>query len=192
MTRHISLDCESLGLDNNATLLSIGACAFDPYTGEIQDSFYEVIDLNQHLGGTIDASTVSWWMKQSQHARDAVFGDDVEKLRLDHALVKLSEWLGFTEQLPHGEYPDVKIWTRGSKDQAWLDSAYKGVGLQQPYQYWQFSDQRTLCDLFPEYMPVRMGGTSHNAADDAHYQALCLVHAFQRLYSTGTLLPPAR
>jgi hypothetical protein len=187
--RHVSIDLETLGIKPTALILSIGAVAFDPKTGEqTDDGFYRVIDIAHAIGGgDIDPSTVNWWMKQPQVARDELFGDlnkDV-RVNLRVALSELSDYLGFSEDIPEGEFPDVVLWARGSKDEQWLDSAYKGMQLAPPFAYWQWKDERTFTSYFKQYLPDRGELVAHNAFDDALYQALCVSHVFQRLAALG-------
>lgn len=171
MTQHISIDLETLGTANDACILSIGAVKFDPYTGEMGDTFYRVIDPEALPGGgTISASTVVWWMRQSQEARDAVFSKGIERAPLSQVLIEFSEWLGFSDALPEGqEFPENTLWQRGNKDCEWLESAYKGMGYKPPFGYWQWNDQRTLCRFVPS--GVERTGTAHHALDDAVHQA---------------------
>lgn len=193
MTQHISFDLETLGLAHDALILSIGAVKFNPFTGELGDTFHAVIDLDGP-GGVIDASTVAWWMNQSDEARNAIFGKDVVRTKLGAALCDFSEWIGFTEELEDGEYPDVQLWARGNKDGQWLESAYKGIGFKAPFRYWQVADQRTITNTFPLVMgdaKKRAEAVVHNALTDAVDQAndLCLV--FSRLLEAGLVQPPA-
>lgn len=187
--KDISFDIETLGIGPEAMILSIAAVKFDRITGELGEEFSRVIDITAPLGGgTIDASTVVWWMGKPQQVRDAVFGESVERVPLRQALAEFSEFIGFTDELPDGEYPDVQLWQRGDKDNQWLTSAYAGMQLQLPFRYWQVSDQRTLCDLFKPFLPDQDEGQWHCALYDARYQAQCLVAAFGRMYSAGAIL----
>lgn len=184
MTQHISFDLETLGTGPQARILSIGAVKFNPHAGVVApnkeaDTFYRVIDQEQG-GGDIDARTVVWWMGQSQHARDGIFGKDVERVPLAQALVEFSEWLGLNDDLPEGEMPDVHLWQRGDKDALWLTSAYEGMGLKLPFNYWAVSDQRTLCRWVPGSERSREG-THHNALDDATHQAACICGSFRTI-----------
>ena len=189
--KDISFDLETLGIGPEAMILSIGAVKFDRVTSELGEEFSRVIDIASPLGGgTIDASTVVWWMDKPQQVRDAVFGKDVERVPLRQALAEFSEFIGFTDELPDGEYPDVTLWQRGDKDSQWLESAYAGMQLQLPFRYWQVSDQRTLCNQFKPFLPDQDEGHWHCALYDARYQAHCLIAAFGRMYSTGAILPP--
>lgn len=176
MTRDISIDLESLSLEPNAMILAIGAVEFDVATGELGNTFYRTIDITaKGGGGVMDPATVKWWMEQSQEARDRIFADP-EAVPLAQALIDFSEWLGFDDSLPDGEYPDVKLWQRGDKDGQWLACAYDGLNLQLPFRYWQLNDQRTITNLFPQDF-FDGAGVAHDALSDATIQAKHLMQA---------------
>lgn len=186
MTEHVSIDLETLGKNPQAMITAIGAVKFDPHTGSLGDTFYRVIDLEASVGGGLmDVSTVLWWMKQDQAARNHLIDPEVERVPLPQALVELSEWLGMNDDLPEGQqYPDVHLWQRGDKDTQWLTSAYEGLGLKVPFPFWAVSDQRTLCRWVPQSVEVMRDGVAHNALDDAIHQANCISGAFATLYCT--------
>lgn len=182
MTQHVSIDLESLGKNPQAMITAIGAVKFNPYTGSLGDTFYRVVDLEASVGGGLmDVSTVLWWMKQDQAARNHLIDPEVERVPLPQALVELSEWLGMNDDLPEDkQYPDVHLWQRGDKDTQWLTSAYEGFGLKVPFPYWEVSDQRTLCRWVPTLRAER-NGVAHNALDDAIHQANCISGVFAAL-----------
>jgi exodeoxyribonuclease VIII len=188
--KDVSLDFETLSLEKNAMILSIGAVYFDRYTGALGARFERVIDLDHPTaGGHISASTVSWWMRQTEAVRDRVFSPSVNRVPLVNALVELNQFLGFHDALPEGKTPDVSVWTRTKCDQNWMESAIEGTGLAMPIRFYQWKDEATLTGLFKEFLPKRTGD-HHSALDDAIYQAECLGASFARLYATGALLPP--
>lgn len=184
--QEVSIDLESLSLRDEACILSIGAVKFDVHTGTLGDTFSRVIDIEQPGGGVIDASTVAWWMRQKPEVQALIFGKDVEKVPLMQALVELSEWLGFTEDLPEGQYPENRLWQCGDRDRIWLESAYKGTGLALPWRYYHWKDQRTVTSLFP-YGYFAKNWAAHGALPDAMGQACHLIHAFNTL---GPALAP--
>lgn len=198
MTQHISFDLETLGLAHDALILSIGAVKFDPYTNTLGvpnsepgvSTFYRVIDLSGP-GGVIDAETVHWWMQQSKEARDEIFGEKVERVPLPQALAEFSEWIGFTDDLPDGAYPDVVLWARGSKDAQWLESAYKGIGFKAPFRYWQVQDQRTLTSVFSHLVPnPTPEQVAHQALQDASYQAMGICAIYRELLNCSLVVEP--
>mgnify|MGYP006408929027 CR=1 FL=1 len=75
---HIMIDLETMGTRPDAPIISIGAVAFDA-NGPL-DSFYAGVNLGSSVnsGAKIDASTVLWWMQQSDEARAALVPKDDE------------------------------------------------------------------------------------------------------------------
>lgn len=186
MTRHVSLDLETLGKNPQAMIASIAAVDFDPQTGTVStdSAFHRVIDLGAPGGGVMDVSTVLWWFGQSEEARRRLFVEPDRSITvpLMQALVEFSEWLGHNDSLPAGqEYANVMLWQRGDKDSQWLTSAYEGTGLKVPYGFWQVSDQRTLCKYVPYAFVARGENLAHDALGDAIHQAECLCQAFKTL-----------
>ena len=176
----LSFDLETLGIDPNALILSIGAVRFDRKTGEMGEEFYRLIDLSDYLGsqGTVNVSTVVWWMQQNDQARADVFGKDLQRVPMEQAL---SDFWAFC----HGA---ETFWQRGDMDAQWLGNAYKRgdfPGL--PWKFWQLRDQRTL--------PVELGhlieraerGTVHNALADAKAQAVEMIAIYQVLQGLGAI-----
>ena len=67
---NVMIDLETMGVNNNAAIIAIGAVAFD-FEGNLGYHFYQTITLQSSVenGGIMDASTVLWWMRQSDEAR---------------------------------------------------------------------------------------------------------------------------
>lgn len=192
MALNVMLDFESLSLESNAVLLSLGACTFNPETGEILDTFYAAIDPRTQPGRDINADTVLWWLKQDQAARDKLTGaveatdklaeagdetteDEMTELLetaahpIQHVARAFIVWL---EQM--GEYDGV--WSNGAVDHNWLDSMIKYAGYKNPVPFWKQRDYRTIRALNPD-VKASAFGVAHNALDDAIKQAnhLCLI-----------------
>jgi exodeoxyribonuclease VIII len=186
MTTRLMVDFETLSLKENAVLLSLGACVFDPATGEIGQTFYSAIDPRTQPGRDISASTVIWWLGQEQAARDKILdavnaadvladgGEDealyeTAALPINHVAMAFNGWI---ESLG-GE---VECWSNGAVDHAWLNSMFEYSGFKNPIQFWHQRDYRTLKGLYPEVECVALG-QMHNALDDALRQAhhLCKI-----------------
>ncbi|WP_448216258.1 3'-5' exonuclease [Endozoicomonas sp. 2B-B] len=183
-TKHLMVDIEAAGKSSSAALVSIGAVFFDPWTGNIGASFYQPIKLSssQYFGGEIDASTVEWWMKQSDAAR-AVFNDE-QRESLKHALINFK---GFIEQ--HSEQGEVHVWGNGpSYDNAILSTAFNKTWIKQPWSFSKDTCVRTMVMLGrelgidPKY-DMKRDGEHHNALDDAIFQAQYVSVIWQRLFS---------
>jgi exodeoxyribonuclease VIII len=179
----VMLDLETVGTGNNAAIIAIGACMFDIKTGDIGAEFYYPVDLESSgKHGTVDMSTILWWMKQSDDAR-AVFNDE-DKIDLDSALSFFLEWICQIEP-PR----DRRVWGNGSTfDNVIMKSAFNRMGF--PYDAWPFycdRDVRTIVDLgrrilnFDPKKDMPFEGTVHNALDDAKHQARYVSKIYQEL-----------
>lgn len=171
-TEHIMLDLETLGVCNNPVILSIGAAKFDE--NGVFDTFYTVVDVKSctDCGLQIEASTVGWWMRQSEAAK-AVFSHP-SKQQLYDALFSFFTWAGRDQKRP--------IWSNGANaDLVWLKSAVKALDMELP---WTFQDERcyrTILAAFPGRAKVSNPGTAHRADCDAKYQAEVLVAIWETL-----------
>lgn len=162
MTRNVMLDLETMGNRPDAAITAIGAVIFD--NSGVKDRFYEVINLTSSVeaGGTMDTSTVLWWMKQNEAARK-----EFEKpgMIINQALLKFSEFVP----------PDMVLWGNGSDfDNVILKSAHDRLGLRTPWKFWNNRCYRTMKNTFNISYPPING--AHNALIDAEYQAKHLVH----------------
>ena len=173
MKTQIMLDLETMGNGSNAAIVAIGAVQFDPTTGELGADFEEVISLNSSSDyGELDASTVQWWLQQSEDAR-IIFLLDTPKSSLVDALLELNQWLS-----QFGEPRDICIWGNGSGfDNVILTNAYKACRIKPSFSHWNDRDCRTIVDMGktilgidPKTTLVREG-THHSALDDAKFQA---------------------
>src|SRR5258706_9274955 len=83
MLNHLMVDLETMSSDMDAAIVAIGAVLFDiegpMLVAEDIDAgavncFYTNVDLasSMRLGLKPNASTIMWWLKQSQAARDAL------------------------------------------------------------------------------------------------------------------------
>lgn len=167
---HVSIDLETLGTSPGSVILSIGAVKFDPTTGQIGPRFYANISSNTctEVGLTIDQSTVEWWGKQSQEARDAL---KVDRQPLPFVLRKFSDFTGDCEN-PWG-------WGSGF-DVSLTEAAYRAAKMEVPWKFWNVKCGRTLCGLV-HISPVRNTGVHHKADVDAEMQAIAICEAYKKL-----------
>lgn len=172
MNTHVMVDLETMGNRSNAAVISIGACKFDPYGDDIQSKFHLIIDLATcvEAGLNIDASTVMWWMAQSDKAR-MVFNAN-RRYTLRDALVEFSKWFG-KESLP--------VWGNGAAfDNVILRNAYAAAGAEAPWKFWDDRCYRTMKNMAPG-VPMNKLGVAHNALDDAVNQAVHLQAIFKHI-----------
>lgn len=168
---HIVLDLETMGKGPRAAITAIGAARV--VGCEVVDTFYRKVDLSSSMrnGGELTASTIEWWLGQSEDARAAMVqpGEDIALCLLD-----FSDWLGRKE---------FSMWGNGSNfDNVILESAYHAfhaVNTPDPWPYNANRDLRTILALYPEAKNIEFTGEKHNALHDAVHQAKMLIAALE-------------
>lgn len=167
------VDLETMGAGPKAAIVSIGCVPFDRESlAVLQDEFYVVVDLESSLkaGLTAESSTILWWMKQSEEARTELFSG--RRVLLYEALSALKYWMASIVPAKN----DRKVWGNGAAfDNVILSSAYKAVGLETPWNFWNDRCFRTMKNEFADVPLPDRSGLHHKAVDDARYQAECLV-----------------
>jgi exodeoxyribonuclease VIII len=176
------LDLETMGNGPRAAIVAIGVCEFDPCAGfddaVVISTFYSRVSLQSSVsvGLDIDASTVLWWMQQSDAARKSTFeGADIGSL--DTVLRMFNGWLvnDFSSAHP------IAVWGNGATfDNVIIRSAYKACGIEPPWSFRNDKCYRTVVNLAPK-VPFEKYGTAHNALDDAIAQALHLQKVWKAL-----------
>jgi len=154
METQVMVDIETLGLDPGSVVLSIGATKWT--RDEIIDIFYVNIDLESCTdhGLEIDPRTLSWWLEQDSEAQDCLTGG----IPLEDALSQFDDF-----------YDADYVWANSpAMDCSVLEAAYESVGRDEPWDYDEERDLRTLehlCDNLEEAKNDE--GVEHNARDDA-------------------------
>ena len=161
----VMLDLETMGRKSNSALVSIGAVEFNLETGETGKEFYEVIDLQSCLdvGLKVEASTIYFWLQQSQQARDAICKD--KKYPLTSVLHMFYVWM-------EGRIKDVKIWGNGVRfDIGLMEDAYSACQLLNSWNFRSERDVRTLVAFAPDIKTnFFFQGIEHNPIDDCKHQ----------------------
>ena len=186
--RHIMVDLETMATTPDALIWQIGACAFDPETGVVDDecSFSMFPDPNGQQGRRIDADTVAWWMRQPDEAR-LRFGDpDVHRVDLEFALAELERWARF--QLVYRD-ADPFVWSHGAPfDLPILKHAMAAAGLTPWWRHWHERDTRTLFAAVrhatgQDVVIERGDGIHHDACDDTIAQARAVCRGWAAIQS---------
>lgn len=158
------IDLETLSTAPDAAILSIGAVAFDPFTGELGKEFHLRVEFKNAVeSGRCDTSTLKWWIGQEALAgKDVTSGISLTKDVLEQ----------FAEYLPD----DAIVWGNGATfDISILENAFTRV-LQKdaPWAFWNVRDCRTV-EAMAEGKDTKKNyarsGIHHQALDDAIYQA---------------------
>ena len=177
--KNVMLDLETFGNTTDSVIVAIGAVIFSK-EGVSDDSFYINVDPTdcQKHGLTISASTVLWWLQQSEEARVAI--TKPEKIPLKEALEKFSSWLFAWRKPGDKQGDDVAIWGNGSDfDNALLARAYEKIGHQVPWNFRHNRCYRTIKSLYPN-TKMKRSGDHHNALDDAESQAKHLLEIYRQ------------
>lgn len=174
--KNIMLDLETMGTSSTAAIVAIGAVFFEPLTGETGEKFYTVIDLSDSAKfGDLDGRTVTWWLSQSDEARE-VFKDK-NKVTLKQALTDFYDWVYEHCDRNYRNKPDAIVWGNGASfDNVILRNAYAHFPIEAPWFFANDRDVRTVVDLGVVMRGVNpkrtltLKGVAHNALDDACFQ----------------------
>ncbi|HBH8759504.1 TPA: 3'-5' exoribonuclease [Escherichia coli] len=175
---HLMIDLETMGTGPDAQIASIGAVFFDPQTGEMGPEFNKTIDMKTG-GGTVNISTIEWWLQQSSEARTAILTD---KIPMDDALLQFREFIDENS----GEF-FVQVWGNGATfDNVILRRSYERQEIPCPWRYTNDRDVRTIVALglvidFDARSVIAFEGERHNALHDARYQAKYVSAIWQKL-----------
>lgn len=175
----VMLDWETMGNKPNAAVIALGAVLFDTVTGEIGPKFYHEINLESsvELGLDLDASTVLWWMKQSDKAR-AKFATNERALLVREVMQKFTAFLVMQVGSEHTEYEgQVEVWGNGATfDNVIAANVYDKLGMTRPWKFYEDRCYRTVKSMHRD-VPFVFEGTPHYALDDAISQAkhLCAI-----------------
>jgi len=163
---HCMVDLETLSALPTAAILSIGAVQFNPYSGEIGNTFYTTIltETCKDAGLTISNDTLDWWMNQSQSAQK-VLRDCMDFQTSPTLEESLSDFTDFFVS------NDLKyVWSNGADfDLPILVNAYHAVRKTEPWDFWNSRCYRTIKSLFR--CEEETNAMPHNALSDATYQA---------------------
>jgi exodeoxyribonuclease VIII len=181
---HLMIDLETMGRTPTAAIVAIGAVKFDPFEGVSdarENRFYRIVDLDSSIraGLTVDGSTLSWWLKQSETARAEVARQP--RAPLDQALADFAQFF-----IAGGGH--TIVWAQGADfDIAILRVAFAAVNIARPWEYNNVRDSRTIFDaarllgLPVPKIELPGIGYDHNAAHDATLQAHRVVATFRTL-----------
>lgn len=181
--KHVMLDLETLGTGPRAAIVAIGAVEFDPRGGEVPsaNAFYSRVALASAMQyGEVDASTLLWWMQQSDQARKDTFLGEAGGL--EQVLPAFNRWIDHIDN--GGLAKNVCVWGNGATfDNVVIRSAMAAVGLTPSWSFRNDKCYRTVINLLPKDKQPEFvrSGTAHNALDDAITQALYLQKVYKAL-----------
>jgi hypothetical protein len=164
MATHGMIDLETLDVTPTATVLSLGAVKFDPFSdAEPHSELYLKISVDDQdrLGRTTNDKTIEWWGQQEASIMEEAF-DQTGAVTVEEALRQLNKWVVGVDE----------IWAQGyGFDITMLEDMYRSVGTPIPWQFWKISDARTITKRMPRDPRKDMQTNLHNALADAYFQA---------------------
>ena len=166
------LDLETLSTRPDATILTFGACKFNPYKQEeITQGIYFRINVDEQiaLDRHVDDNTIEWWGKQAEDVYNEAF-DPNDRISLEQ----------FTQELNRFIVGVDNIWAQGPVfDIVILENLYRQLQLPCPWQFWQIRDSRTLLSSLGDPREKNKAGL-HNALEDCVSQAQAVQFVFNK------------
>lgn len=202
MTLDLMIDIETFGETPSAPIVQIGACMWDMdepinfHRLEVNGRTFTCnVDLQSSLdlGRNVDGSTISWWMKQSDAARESLTRDPMP---LGSALSHFIWWMQRNDPtITHAEPFAGRVWAwPPSFDLVIMHSSYRdvrGAQARLPWRRRMETDARTYCTAaglrtVDDPAPKRAIGIAHFAVDDALAQAVEVQRAYRKLEKMKT------
>jgi hypothetical protein len=164
MAVHGTIDLETLDVIPQATVLSLGAVKFNPFSDEEPHSelyLKILIEDQDRLGRTASDATIKWWSEQDPAIMEEAF-EQTGAVTVEEALRQLNKWCVGVDE----------FWGQGyGFDFTMLEDMYRSIGKPVPWQFWQISDSRTITKRMPRDPRKDMQTNLHNALADAYFQA---------------------
>lgn len=183
MNNHLMIDLETMGVEQDAAIVAIGAVLFDPHSSEppsSKDQYYATISLesNSKAGRAIEGATVAWWLGQAEAARAEI---------ATGSLMPLSRALsGFKAFVSAAKPSPTRVWAKDPDfDCTILRHAMEQDRLRWPFKFWESRSVRTAFELaypdgkVPNLMP--QDAIHHRAIDDAIHQAAQIILCYKKL-----------
>ncbi|QFR56617.1 exonuclease [Stenotrophomonas phage Mendera] len=191
---HVVVDLETLGLEQDAVVLSLGASTFrmdgsrPKFDKMISEGFYAKFDVKEQVKTfkrTMTDSTIDWWKTQGAAAKKVLEATPFDH-RMADGLIEFNAWLkkvGYNFQKSY-------IWSRGTYfDFPKIEHMYRQAEVECGYNGWKIRDVRTYIDILTgvdngKYEPE--GGTpqqfvAHDALHDAAMDGYRMQEIFNKM-----------
>jgi len=178
-TKHAMIDLETLSTQQDAVVLTIGACKFNPFSfDEPTERLHFKLDTSTQVekGRHICDDTLAWWGDQDEEIKKEAFSDN-DRVDVESACDAMTEW-----------FKDcTKIWCQGpSFDFPIIYSLFKDFDREVPWPFWLQRDSRTVTGLVAENFKNKFDFGAHNALEDAVVQSKCVQYVYKKLRITNT------
>ena len=147
-------------------------------------TFYRNVDLDSSLraGAVPDASTIMWWLDRDKIAQNAL--KDPMPIELAVALADFRSWFNCNGPVFDSRVQGEFLWAHATFDPVIMGSAYRMLGLKQPWSHRGVRDIRTLVELCKAAgitWEKQENRNNHVAIDDALYQVEYTRQLYQAL-----------
>ena len=186
-------DVETLGKESNSVILSMAAIYFEPdkepsHTQLRGSAFFvkfDVQDQIKRLNRKVGKTTIEWWSKQCENARNKSFKPRADDIQFEIGYEAMRQWANTKN--------DSKcwVWARGNLDQLVLDSMEEQLELKPIWPFSRWRDIRTAVDFlygttngyvevdtpaWVEAFDSKLHITKHNPIDDCVFDAMQLMY----------------
>ncbi|QIG60670.1 exodeoxyribonuclease VIII [Vibrio phage VPT02] len=193
-------DLETYATNQNAIVPELSAVAFDILSGEVfhEATFHIDVDSQVALGREVSASTLSFWLMQSEDARRKMLLADAEycekndlpaPLQIGGAMAQLShiiKTVSATWAEQTGLSKEPMVWGNGiTFDLGKTISLFETAQVPLPWQFWAERDARTLMDLAPgikKAFEQDFQGIPHYGLDDCKHELRYLSATYIKIW----------
>ncbi len=177
MATHATIDLETIDVRPQATVLSLGAVKFNPFSADDPHSEMYIkvnIDSQNNLGRTVSDSTLEWWSKQDPKIMEEAF-DQTDAISVEDAYTQIAKFAVGVDT----------FWGQGyGFDYTILEDMFRSINKPIPWNFWQILDSRTLFRICNEDPRKKIQNDLHNALADAYYQSKAIQIAYAELGAT--------
>lgn len=186
----VMLDLETIGVDPDSCVISIGAVAFNKYDepGRLGEKFFAAITMDsveydqvRKWKRFVSPTTVAWWMDQSGAAQRASFANP----EAGTTLLALTNFAKFLIRNPQSA-----IWGNGATfDNVILANLYNATNAKEaPWHFTADRCYRTMKNLGYGPASRKQEGVLHNPLDDAVSQAIHLQQIMEAIRTNDKVI----
>lgn len=185
---NLMIDIETIGTAANTVVLSVGCCVFNK--DGVHSKIEWTLDMEEQikLGRKFDQDTLFFWMKQKDAAKQA-FDPKLPKTSLKDFFILFEKYIDDELAKLKEKRDELRPWGNGANfDITIVEDLYRNQGPGKdaiPWKFWNIFCFRTFNHLTKAKDLVPRNGIYHNAADDAEFQALCVIAFWKKQANKG-------
>lgn len=186
----IMTDIETLGNKTDSTIIQISAIAFNIETGEIDNTFNEIVDITKIDNIKLTGSTLKWWFNTDKDLLAKILNEGT--LSSEEVLTKFHAWITNIQSHHNVGKENVYFWGKGILfDNKMIQHQLESIGLDYPIFYRNDRDVRTLIELAATKLNITdqelqdmytdSNLIAHDAFDDVKHQINVAVNCYKIL-----------